>query len=174
MWRAVVLFPSPAFDPGVHPHYEEFFGSGRLRRLYLTTIPEEQLNKFPLCLFRIIIDPEEQVVATAEKIIRQMPEQVSDAHSQEIIIELLGNLLLSKLPQMSRKEIEKMFEPLLSDVRKSRFYQEVAEEVTQESKYGIARTMLKKNFSLELIAEITGLSEQEIDTLSRQTADYKN
>ena len=123
MWRAVVLFPSPAFDSGVHPHYEEFFGSGRLHRLYLTAIPEELLNKFPLCLFKIIIDPEEKVVATAEKIIRDMREQVPDAGMQEIILELLGNLLLSKLPQMTRKEIEKMFEPLLSDVKKSRFYQ---------------------------------------------------
>jgi len=99
-----------------------------------------------------------------------------------------------------------MFEPFLSDVKKSRFYQEVAEEVAQEltsritqeltpritqeltpqitqeltpqimreSKYGIAKTMLKKNFTLELIAEITGLSPEEIRALSRQMTDGTN
>lgn len=71
-----------------------------------------------------------------------------------------------------------MFEPLLSDVKKSRFYQEVAEEVAQEltpkiaqeSKYEIAQAMLKKNFTIELIAEITGLSQEEIRVLNQQIA----
>jgi predicted transposase/invertase (TIGR01784 family) len=155
--------------------------------LYLTGIPEERLEKFPLNLLQIITASEEKVLATAEKIIRQMPEQVPDARAQEVIVELLINLLLSKLPKMSRKEIEKMFEPVLSDVKKSRFYQEVAEEVAQEltpkiaqeltpkiaqeSKYEIAKAMLKKNFTIELIAEITGLSQEEIHALSQQMAD---
>ncbi|MCI0695296.1 Rpn family recombination-promoting nuclease/putative transposase [candidate division KSB1 bacterium] len=197
LWRAVVLFPTEAFDPGIHPHYQEFFESGRICRLYLTGIPEERLEKFPLNLLRIIIDSDEKVLASAEKIIRQLPEQVPDARTQEVIVDLLINLLLSKLPQMSRKEIEKMFEPLLSDVKKSRFYQEVAEEVAQEltpkiaqeltpkiaqeltpkiaqeSKYEIAKAMLKKNFTIELIAEITGLPQDEIRALSQQMTDGK-
>jgi len=198
VWRAVVLFPNKAADPGVHPHYEEFFESGRLRRVYLTSLPPELLEKFPLNLLRIIIEPEEKVIATAEEIIRQLPEQISDERTQEVFVDLLINLLLSKLPKLSRQEIEKMFEPFLSDVKKSRFYQEVAEEVAQEltpritqeltpqitqeltpkimreSKYGIAKTMLKKNFALELIAEITGLPAEEIRALSRQMTDGTN
>ena len=75
-----------------------------------------------------------------------------------------------------------MFEPVLSDVKKSRFYQEVAEEVAQEltpkiaqeSKYEIVKVMLKKNFTVELIAEITGLSQDEIRALSQQMADDKH
>ncbi|MGH7454187.1 MAG: hypothetical protein ACRENG_22730 [bacterium] len=71
-----------------------------------------------------------------------------------------------------------MFEPLLSDVKKSRLYQEVVEELTpkiaQESKYEIAKVMLKKNFTVELIAEITGLSQEEIRALSQQMTDGKH
>jgi len=71
-----------------------------------------------------------------------------------------------------------MFEPLLSDVKKSRFYREVAEEVAQETslkeKRKIARTMLKKNFSLELIAEITGLSQKEMRALTKNLAERRN
>jgi len=52
------MFPTPEFDPGIHPHYQEFFESGRISRIYL-----------------------------------------------------LINLLWSKLPRMSRKEIEKKNEP---------------------------------------------------------------
>jgi len=181
-WRAIVIYPHEAFDTGIHPHYRELFESGRLKRIYLTDLPEAALERFPLNLLKIIIDSKEKVLSTAETIVRQLPEQVQDKKTQEIVIELLFNLLLSKLPQLSREEIKKMFEPMLSDIKKTRFYQEVAEEISQEltpritqeltpritqeskqeEKREIAKTLLKKNFSLDLIVEITGLSQEEI------------
>ncbi len=166
------------------------FESGRLQRVYLADLPDEALEKFPLNLLKISIASKRQVITTAEKIIRQLPEQVPDEKQQELIVELLTNLLVSKLPEMSRKEIEKMFE--LADVKKPRFYREVAEEVAQEltpkiaqeltPKIGqeltskiaqkkardVAQTMLKKDFSPDLIAEITGLSQEEILALGRE------
>ena len=201
-WRGVVLF----LDPGIHPHYQEFFESGRIRRLHLSALPESMLEKFPLNLLRIILVSEQAALETANDIVRQFPPQYLGQKEQEVIIDLLINLLLSKLPQMSRKEIEKMLEPILSDIRKSRFYQEVAEELTQElmpkltqeltpkltqeltpkltqeltpkltqeltpkikqeskleEKREIAKTMLRKNFELELISEVTGLSLEQI------------
>jgi predicted transposase/invertase (TIGR01784 family) len=140
-----------------------------LKRIYLTDLPKAALEKFPLNLLKIVIDSKKKVLSTAEKIIRQLPKQVPDEKQQEIIVELLENLLVNKLPHMPRKEIEKMFE--FSDVKKTRFYRDVAEEVAQETslkeKRKIARTMLKKNFSLELIAEITGLPQKEIRPLTK-------
>lgn len=67
-----------------------------------------------------------------------------------------------------------MFEPMLSNVKKSRFYREVAEEGGLKEKRKIARTMLKKNFSLELIAEITGLSQKEMRALTKNLAERGN
>ena len=170
-WRAVVLFLTPEFDPGVHPHYQEFFQSGRIQRFYLTGLPDEVLDRFPLNLFRIIIDPEQTALSTAEQIIRQLPEQVHDEKEQESVIELLVNLLLSKLPHLSREEIEKMLSPLLSDIRKSRFYQEVAEETReetrQESKREFAQALLRERMSLKLISKVTGLSQTELRALKK-------
>ena len=103
---------------------------------------------------------------------RQLPEQVPNEKQQELIVELLTNLLVSKLPEMTRKEIEKMFE--LENVKKSRFYREVAEEVAEEKAREIAKTMLKKDFSLELIAEITGLSSEELLALRQDTVRGSN
>jgi predicted transposase/invertase (TIGR01784 family) len=177
-WRAVVLFPTPELDPGPHPHYQEFFESGRVRRFYLTGVPGAALGKFPLNLLKIIIDSQKEVLSTAEEIIRQLPEQVRDEKTQETIVDLLINLLLSKLPQMSRKEIEKMFEPLLSDVKKSRFYREIAnenkKEGKEEEKRQIAKTLLRKKMSLEFISEVTGLPQEEIRALKKGLAARKN
>ncbi len=211
-WRAVAIFPSQEFDPGVHPHYEEFFASGRLRRIYLAELPQLLLQKFPLNLFRIILDSKQSVLTTAQVLVRELSHQTTNENERGEFLDLLINLLMSKLPQVARKEIEKMIEPLLSDVRQSRAFQEVAEEIRQEllmelqpklrqeltpkltqeltpkltqeltpkltqeltpriaqqEKRGIALNMLKKNFDVEIIAEITGLSFEQILALDKR------
>jgi predicted transposase/invertase (TIGR01784 family) len=173
-WQAIVLFPTPEFDPGVHPHYQEFFESGRIKRIYLTELPKEALARFPLNLLKIIIDSNQEALATAETIIRQLPGQVQDEKTRETVIGLLINFLLNKLPQMSREEILKMFEPLLSDVKESRFYQEVAAEGGIKKAREIATTMLKKRMSLKLVSEVTGLSSAELRALKKGLAQRKN
>lgn len=63
-----------------------------------------------------------------------------------------------------------MVEPLISNVKKSRFYQ----EITQERDREIATAMVKKNMSVELISELTGLSKEDVLEMSRELADHKN
>lgn len=63
-----------------------------------------------------------------------------------------------------------MVEPVFSDIKKSRFYQEIAEESYRE----MAKKLLKKQMSLEFIAEVTGLSEEEIIALSKELAEPTN
>ncbi len=71
-----------------------------------------------------------------------------------------------------------MVEPMLSDIKKSRAYQEIMQEGKQEGEYKrtreIAKAMLKKNMSFELITELTGLSQQELLAISQELAAHKN
>jgi len=190
-WRAVVLFPRRSIDTGVHPHYRELFDSGRLLPIYLNKLPKKFLERFPLNLFRIILEPKRNAIATAEKIVRQLPDNIHDKKAQETVVEMLINLLMSKLPKVTRKEIDKMFEPLLSDIRKSRAYREFTREGKREGKREgiregiregkregsregkikkareIARTLLQKKMSLEFVAEVTGLSPAEVRALKK-------
>jgi len=169
-WRAVVVFPTPAVDPGIEHHYQEFFESGRLQRIYLNQLPEKLLKKFPLNLFQIILDSEQDAILTGKRIIRQLPNQIRSPRKQKEIVDLLMNLLSSKLPQLSQKEIQKMFQPILTDVRKTRFYQDVAEEVGQKKAQKIAKALLRKKMSLNFIAEVTGLTTKEIRALNKVSA----
>jgi predicted transposase YdaD len=139
---------------------------------FFLAFPEAFFEKFPLNLLKIIIDSKKKVLATAAKIIRKLPAQVPDEKQQETIVELLINLLASKLPQMSRKEITKMFD--LSDVKKSRFYREVAEEGAQERNREIAMALLRKKMPLKFISDVTGLSAKQIRALMKDLAGRKN
>ncbi len=80
-----------------------------MRRLHLNDLPKEALEKFPLNLFRIILDSEQKALTTAQNLVRQLPQQHLSAQTQEIFVEVLINLLLSKLPQMSRKKMSLKF-----------------------------------------------------------------
>lgn len=63
-----------------------------------------------------------------------------------------------------------MMTPFLSDIKKSRAYQEIAGEKARE----IAKTMLKKRMAPALVVEITGLSAREVRALNNELAARKN
>ncbi|MFQ5651021.1 MAG: DUF2887 domain-containing protein [bacterium] len=77
-WRAVVIFPEETVDPGVHPHYREFFETSRLRRVYLSKLAPEHLEKFPLNLLQIITVPNEDVSSVVGKVARQVSDEIQD------------------------------------------------------------------------------------------------
>jgi len=177
-WRAVVLFPKETLDAGAHRHYREFFESGRIQRVFLDKLPTADIERFPLSVLQIITEPEEAVGRTVSEIVSRLSTEFREPQESEKIIELLIDVLVNKLPNLGREEIEKMVEPLISNVKKSRFYREIAEEVAQESKLErnreIARAMAKKNMSIELISELTGLSKEQVLEISKDLADHKN
>lgn len=172
------MFPHEAFDPGLNRHYREFFESGRVQRIYLNQLPATFFDDFPLNLLQIISAPEQNILATVTKITQQLPVKIQDEKERETIIDLLISLLMNKLPKLTREEIQKMVEPMLSDIKKSRAYQEIMQEGKQEGEYTrareIAKAMLKKNMSFELITELTGLSQQELLAISQELAAHKN
>jgi predicted transposase/invertase (TIGR01784 family) len=186
-WRTVVVFPNESFDPGVHPHSREFFESGRLKRVYLNRLPPADLERFPLSLLRIVTESNQELATVVEKIAKQLPNEIPDPKQQEEIVDLLVSFLMSRLTNLSRKEIEKMFDDLLANRKQSRAYQEIAQEValevtkqvtqdvTQqvaqqvayESKRAIALAMVKEKMSPALISKLTGLSQKEVLAISK-------
>ncbi|MGH7451199.1 MAG: DUF2887 domain-containing protein [bacterium] len=148
-------------DSFINHFFREFPG------VFFTLIGEDEKKakkyKFTLNLFRVILNSKQNAISTAKNIVRQLPSQIFSRKKQEAIIQMLVNLLMNKLPELSFKEIMKMVEPMLSDIKKSRAYQEIAHERAAE----IARSMLQEKMSLDLIAKVTGLSKKEIRALSK-------
>ena len=119
------------------------------------------------------------------KIAQRLPAEMPKASAQENFIELMVNLLLSKFPELTRTEIEKMVEPLLSNVKKSRFYRELKEETAQEltpkiaqesslrEKREIAKELVRRKMSLEFIVEVTRLSPKEVRGIMKELASRK-
>ena len=76
------------------------------------------------------------------------------------MLNLLETIVLAKLPQMSRQELEAMFG--VDDLRKTRFAQELKLEGIMEGKLQTIPRLLGKGFSVEEIADVLQLDIEQI------------
>jgi predicted transposase YdaD len=73
------------------------------------------------------------------------------------IVGLIQDIIVYKFPERSRKEIEAMFG--LSDLRKTRYYQEVAAEVKAQTKLESVPRLVALGLTIEQIAQALELDE---------------
>lgn len=102
---------------------------------------------------KLVIEPEETVGQLARHLIEQAQQQLTDEAIQRDLINLIETIIVYKLPQKIREEIAAMLG--LSELKKTRFYQEVLEEGKQEG---------KQEGKLEAVPELLrlGLTSQQI------------
>ncbi|MCA2863535.1 MAG: DUF2887 domain-containing protein, partial [Microcystis sp. M049S1] len=74
----------------------------------------------------LVVESETEAVRTAQTLIERTREEITDQSSQRQLINLIESIIIYKLPQKSREEIEAMFE--LSDLKQTRVYQEALAE----------------------------------------------
>jgi predicted transposase YdaD len=68
--------------------------------------------------------------------------------------------MVYKFPNLSRQEIEVMLE--LGSIKKTRVYQEAWAEGREEGKISAVPALHLRNFSIEEIAEIVGLTVEQV------------
>ncbi|MCL1468752.1 Rpn family recombination-promoting nuclease/putative transposase [Argonema galeatum] len=106
----------------------------------------------------------------ARELARQAETEIPNATIRKSLIDLLETIIVYKLPQKSREEIAAMFE--LSDLKKTRFYQDVfaegqAEaqaEAKQREKVSILR-MVSRGLATEEIATFLDLPVAEVEAI---------
>jgi predicted transposase YdaD len=129
-WRAVAIFAKESFDPGQLVQYQEFFDSGRLSIVYLDKLPESS-SSLGLGMIELVLEAEANAGQKARELAQQTKQQVIALESQEKILELIDKILVYKFPQLSRKELERMFS--LDDLKKTRYIQDIQQEAKVEN-----------------------------------------
>ncbi|MFN6516121.1 MAG: DUF2887 domain-containing protein [Nostoc sp. CreGUA01] len=103
----------------------------------------------------LVIETEETAPKLAKRLIEQAKQQVTDEVTQRDLINLIETIIVYKLPQKSRQEIEAMLG--LSELKQTKVYQEALEEGKQQSKLEAIPRMIKFGLSLEAIAQLLDL-----------------
>jgi Uncharacterized conserved protein len=171
-WRAVAIFPNRNTEPQRFLHYSELFASDRVKVVYLNEIEAESPY---IGLIRLIITPEDRVIAPAKELVLKH-RQVSG------LLEFVETILAYKLKNMTREEIEAMF--TLGDLKQTRVYQDAYREGRQEGKQegrqeGELRTILRQlnrkfgTLSPQLINQITSLPIERLDDLADAVLDMQ-
>jgi len=126
-WQVTVVYARRSLETEEPIWYREFFNSPRLKRIYL----DEELDwvKSPtvgIGAVQLIVSPEKKAVESAKELIERTKQTVSDPASQEDLIKFIETIIIYKLPQKSREELEAMFG--LSELKQTKVYQEALAE----------------------------------------------
>ncbi|WP_017653146.1 Rpn family recombination-promoting nuclease/putative transposase [Fortiea contorta] len=163
-WRGVVLLPNRSIDTGKTQRYTELLDSQRVTRVYLNELTAIAAPSIGIETVKLIVEPEATATSKAVEIVNSARQQIIDVAQQRDIIQLIETILIYKLPNLSREEMAKMFG--LSDLKQTRFYQEVfaegKEEGKEEGKLETIPQLLALGLSIEQIAQALGLDEQVV------------
>jgi predicted transposase/invertase (TIGR01784 family) len=158
-WRAVMVFAQHKHDPGLPMHYQDFLSTGRLQLVYLDELSDTTANQsLEVSLVQLIGLDQQMAFDRATAILEQTQRQTSDAIEQQRVLEWVVTVFVHKFPKLSREEIRTML-GTKEELRKTRFYQEIQEEVSEAAKQAGKDELLIEVIPIALQA---GLSMAEI------------
>src|SRR6476661_8331801 len=178
-WRVVVIYPNRRIEHEQMLQFQELLTSQRVQRIYLDELPEAADRSLGVKVVKLVIEPAETAAEQARQSIAMARQQLSDPTVLRDLINLIETIIVYKLPQKSREEIAAMLN--LSELRQTRFYQEVKQEGLEEgleqgerqAKLEAIRRMVAFGINLETIAQLLDLSlefvRQTINKIQRES-----
>lgn len=168
----IVLFASRALEPREVAPYQLLFDGNVLRRFYLDEMPEVPDAPLGLSILKLIGQEEDRAPSEARQLVARARSEIGDDARRTDLIELIETVMVYKLSQLTRAEIEAMLQ--VSDIRETRVYREAKEEglregiekgiekgIENERQRSIAR-MAALNMSAEDIAKALDLDIQAV------------
>jgi predicted transposase/invertase (TIGR01784 family) len=166
-WQLVVIYPNRQTERENNLHFQQMLALPNITRIYLDELSPPETASLPIKLLRLIIEPENTAPDLARELARQAEREIANAAVRKSLIDLLETIIVYKLPQKSREEIAAMFE--LSDLKKTRFYQDVFAEGQAEGKteaQAEAQAGAKQREKVSILRMVSlGLSTEQIATV---------
>ena len=161
-WRAMIIFKSRSFEPTKREResVQPFLDSPLVKRIYLNELEVSETTPLGIQIVQLVVEKKKQFLDRATVLINRVKQQFTDENDRLQIFNLLSVIVLEKLPQMSRKELEAMFS--MNDLKKTRFAQELMAESKIEGKLEIIPRLLKEGFPVEKIAKILELEVEQV------------
>ncbi|MBD0344865.1 MAG: Rpn family recombination-promoting nuclease/putative transposase [Coleofasciculus sp. Co-bin14] len=158
-WQVVVIYPSRSIEREQTLQFGEILALNRVRRIYLDELGETFESSLGVGVVKLVIEPEETAGELARRLIEQARQQLIDEATKRDLIDLIETIIVYKLPQKSREEIEAMLG--LSELKQTKVYQEALEEGEQigeqrgeqKAKLDAILRMLQLGLSLDVIAQ---------------------
>ncbi|MFP4124396.1 MAG: Rpn family recombination-promoting nuclease/putative transposase [Coleofasciculus sp.] len=156
-WRVVVIYPTRRIEREQPLQFRELFT--RVQRIYLDELGDDASDSLGVNIVKLVIENQQTAPERAKTLIEQAQAQITDQTTQRNLINLIETIIVYKLPQKSREEIETMLG--LSELKQTKVYQEAKQEGLDEgrqegqlkAKLEAIPRMMQLGLNLEMIAE---------------------
>jgi predicted transposase/invertase (TIGR01784 family) len=131
-WRGVVIYPNRRIETSNIERYREILNSGRIERIYLDELGNLDHKTIGIDTIELIVSPQNQAIASTQQLINRIRNGGSEPQKQQNLLQLIETILIYKLPQINRQELETMFS--LDELKQTRYFQDVLDEGRQEGR----------------------------------------
>ena len=136
-WQLVVIYPNRQTERENSLHFQPILQLPNITRIYLNELTPPEIDSLPIKLLQLIIEPESTASDFARDLARQAQTEIANSNVRKSFVNLLETIIVYKLPQKNREEVAAMFN--LSDLKQTRFYQDVFSEGKAEGKAETAK-----------------------------------
>ena len=130
-WRGLLLLQSQQQALGSEVPYANLL-DGQVQRIYLQDLLHETQLPPALALLQLMVLPNAATAQAAQSLLRTVKPQGEEAFQQ--ILSLVEAILINKFPLLTTQEILAMLDIKTTDIRQTRFYQEVLAEGREEGR----------------------------------------
>lgn len=166
-WQVVVIYPTRSIEREQILQFGELLTTNRINRVYLDQLGEATQTSLGVGVVKLVIEAEETAAQLARRLIDQARQQLTDEVTKRDLINLIETIIVYKLPQKSREEIEAMLG--LSELKQTKVYQEAVIEGKQQGKLETIPRMVEFGLSLEAIAQLLDLPLEVVIKATQQS-----
>jgi predicted transposase/invertase (TIGR01784 family) len=178
-WRAVVVYPDRGTDQDIPPAYAPLADAGLLHRVFLTDFLKTEAAAVGVRLARLVLLDRAKAAAEA----RALATTAGTQAERFEMLDLIETILVYKFPTLTREEIKTMLHLPDTDLKQTRFYQEVfaegqkegREEGAQRAETSMLLRLVKRRFDQVppgLPERITALTSAQRGELSEALFDF--
>ena len=183
-WLAVAMFSTRRQDPGLPRPYRTLLSNQQIKIFYLDELEISPNASIGLEIISLIVGTNQEAITKAQKAVDHTRKRIEDTTEQRKIVELIETVLVYKLKNLTRKEIEAMF--TMDDLKETRYFQDVRAEAKQEGiKEGLEEGLEKEkslvirqlerkvaNLAPELELKVRSLPLEVLEDLGEALLDF--
>ena len=129
-WRGVVVFAKRSMEPTETEPYRVLLESEQVTCLYLDELGDVTECTLGVGIIKLVVETKKRTLGLVKQLVEKARSELTNEAIQQEVLDLIETIVLYKLPRITRQELAKMF--TREDLKKTRYYQEVREEVREE------------------------------------------
>jgi predicted transposase/invertase (TIGR01784 family) len=146
-WQGILIFPGRSLIPPQKywQLYRSPFQGGQVTCIYLEDLANRPNLPLGLQIIQLVIQPKSRAKGFAQQIIQRVQQEQSQTLPRGQLLNLIETILVYKFGSLTTKELEAMFG--LSELKKTRVYQEGCEEGREQAREEAIAALLQRRFN---------------------------